>query len=822
MVQQTYESTPFALAPGFLIRSTGFAVEQLDSLRMPASYRQCDELLAAQARVDDLCARFTDHLFVAILDREQRRGAEAAVFRRWYQLNRHVYRRQPCPADLRSQLAADNSETAAWIDTWNAALEAVRAARSSFEQCCDAELAEVRERLHAIAHQQPFQEALLLSSPNMYTIALPTYLRHYAPERRPAKLRHLERRMYGYLQRFCAKNDTASFFGPIDYGWCDSRAERALDLTFLPGDVEIARRLTRMAYWAAQELADLVAADPAVRPFLMPRVQDGCALLPSGEVMVAALNRRVPLSPELAAAMRQVDGRRTLGAILGMVAEAGFDQLVARGLVVVQLSIPTAAFDPLDWLYRAVAALPDECASRELWLERLNCFRAMIAAFPSLPAERKLELLGQLEREFTALTGAGTRRGEGTIYADRLLIYDEAQGNIDACVVGPALQDDLCRRLRPVCDLCASFSLCIQEGCRRRAAELFMALGQGAPVPYLAFLRHVDGQIRLEDCMADAPVRAMLDALAGLARSSPAEPVIRLRAGQLRPLLCPIPSGTLVSPDIFLSAPDVAALEAGNYQLVVGEIHYGPQVWCHFLTFCEQRDALGAWLAGALPANGERGLRAGLVHRRRQGKTFYLELPGLSVEVLGRSVKPREQVLPAEDLEVVLAESGLVLRSRSLGQPIELYPSDPRSVSNWLFGTPPVIAPTVVLGEYTPRIEIDGVVMQRARWQLAASDLLPPSDATAGSAAMWHANRLRRRYNLPERAFVRVPSERKPFFVDFSSLISIEYFFSMIQASQQITLTELLPDSEGWWLRRQAGRYSCEWRMTFVYGASQH
>src|SRR5919109_3634289 len=82
-----HKNQSLTLAPCFLVRSTGFPLEQLDALRMPASYRRCDELLASRAQIAELCASFTRHLFPSVLDREQQRGAGAPVFRLWYQLN---------------------------------------------------------------------------------------------------------------------------------------------------------------------------------------------------------------------------------------------------------------------------------------------------------------------------------------------------------------------------------------------------------------------------------------------------------------------------------------------------------------------------------------------------------------------------------------------------------------------------------------------------------------------------------------------------------------------------------------------------------------
>jgi hypothetical protein len=273
----------------------------------------------------------------------------------------------------------------------------------------------------------------------------------------------------------------------------------------------------------------------------------------------------------------------------------------------------------------------------------------------------------------------------------------------------------------------------------------------------------------------------------------------------------------MLSPDLFLAASSAADIAAGRYQLIVGELHYGAQVWCHFLTFCDEQGALATALEELFSSTTENGLRAGFIHRRQQGKTFYLELPGVSVEMLGRSTKPHDRVLPVSDLEVVQTSAGLALCSRSRQQRLEVYPGDPRSVVNWLFGTPPVIAPSIRFGAHTPRIEIGGAVFQRARWELKSADFLAQLADLREAALLMQAQRLRLNHGLPERCFVRVPQERKPFYLDFANLLSLEFFLAMIRDESQVELTEFLPTADQWWLRRPDGVHSCEWRMTLVY-----
>lgn len=812
---------PWVLIPGFLVRHTGFPFETVDALRLTDSHRHGMEVVARQQSVQAMHEEFDGGLFSGIIETEQHQHAGPDVFASWYKLNRCVRRVMPCPDTLRAILEERNAKIGEWIINWNKALAETAEAEHILAACVPAELCRARTQLYNVAQDERFREALLLSNPNMFTVALPSYLRAYDLERRSSKMRQLERRLYSYLQRFCTKNDTTSFFGPIDYGWFDLSS--LIPLIYRQREeAPVSHRLTRLSFWATQILADLIAADTSIQPYLVPHLQPGCTLLPTGEVYITLRQRRVRTSKATLTLLQRIDGQKTATELCGDDVSVWHElrRLCDIGLVIWRLDIPTAVFHPLEWLFSWVEHLPNDCATRGQWMACLEWFGQAITRFTPMSANEKVELLQEIEAHFTTLTGEEARRGEGNIYVDRLLLYDEAQGPIEQCTVGLPLAQKLVTQLRPTLDLCAWYSTLVQEVCQRHAQAIFQEMG-GEPQPYLAFIRALDERVSLDDCLADPLVSQYRARLNDIATQRLCNGKISLTSEDLRAFQRPIPQGTVLSPDLFLAAPDVDALATGQYQTIIGEIHYGVQVWCHFLTFCTRNDELSAALAGAMPKPTFGQLRAVLVHRRTQGKTFYLEMPELSVEVLGRSTKPRERVLPVADLEVAAGEGSLILRSRTLGKQLELYAGDPRSVSNWLFCAPPVLMPSITMKDYTPQVEIDGVVYQRARWTLSVAEILPITSGNDVVALLLHACKLRQRYELPERVFARIPSERKPFYVDFANVFSLELFFNLIQNDHSVTLSEVLPTPDMWWLRGRQGRYSCEWRMTVIYG-EQH
>lgn len=71
-----------------------------------------------------------------------------------------------------------------------------------------------------------------------------------------------------YWQRYCAKNETIGFFGPMGWGHIVD-GEDPIDQQ--PGRELLAQRTVRFEVWAIQVLADVLAEDPDVHRWIPPR-----------------------------------------------------------------------------------------------------------------------------------------------------------------------------------------------------------------------------------------------------------------------------------------------------------------------------------------------------------------------------------------------------------------------------------------------------------------------------------------------------------------------------------------------------------------------
>jgi hypothetical protein len=587
------------------------------------------------------------------------------------------------------------------------------------------------------------QEALWLSNPDMHDEHWPTFLKHWEPDRRDSRMKRLERTLYTYLQRFTMKNDTTSFFGPLNYGTFSAAGPVECRMS----SERIRTRRGFFAYWAAQAIARTVhgamgASGPAY-------ALDPASLSPLDDV--ADLLRRQEGGPVPDSLLRHVDG-----------------------------------------------------------------LRRMVDEFASAPLPRRRQLLAEAQSTFTAIVGpddTGRRGGDGRMFRDRALLYEECLGDVESLHLTLTDRDRIAAALTPVAQVCAEFA-------RRRTADIRAAgtvllqeqSPDGAPVSFTRFAaawhrRHPDGPTTPT---ADRFVVEL------------AELVERRRTGDVATLsaqdvaaLCVTPGDPVVmSPDIMLAANGFDAVARGDYRIVIGEVHHGIQPVGWMLVFADDPEAWQHAIATQLPQPG--AVQPANIILGRRMKVAPPRFPGPSV-----AARECFDGHPLSTLVVLPGPDGPQLHAPGISRPLRGYaPSHGVGMGYSVFACfsyPLADLPRVRAGGQTPRISIGGVAVQRRRWAIAA-DSLPDTTSTGSSHHLFVAcAAFRDAHGLPERVFVRSAGEAKPVFVDFDSAFSLEVFAQLcVDAARQepaeLMFEEVSPDTDELWLRRSDGRYCTELR----------
>lgn len=800
---QESETETWHMLSRFVLRSTGFAFDLLEGLR----FSRGSDLVAAIVQVEDRVAQlqhvFASDIFPRLCDEETAAGRDRETFRMWYAVAKKIRLRLPVDPALVERIHNEHNQPdlATWLRGWNVGVDEVTRLRAEGEACFAAELVAQRTMLRDIVLAPRFQEALWLSNPGVYETGWHYYARHWESNTRPSKIKHLERRFYTYLQRFCAKNDTTSFFGPLNYGTCGEQEHT----TYHRASETIRGRRVFLAYWAVESLAKCITSDAATHPYLVPR-RHLARRRPSGDHQssadtIYACSDGVRRVIDIAAYVQ-----RPLEEVVSEV-----EALATQGWLSLAIVLPPATLNPLEVLISTVQAWP-AIPPRQHWLEILEELVQSCTRFASANLQERQSILASVEERFVTIVGGTARRGQGKMFQDRSLLYEECLGNVDAFHLSREHHRTIVEALSPLAHLCASYSEALWRDLHAAAEALFVKLSpRGTRIPFTAFVNAWRTQVpHVPSVSADA-IQQQLCKLIALHRD---EHICHLSASDLTPLYTVLEHHIVFSPDILLAAANEAALAAGDFRVVLGEIHHGVQPVGWMLLFADDPQAWQDAITACLPPSTEHIRPANLVLGRRM-KTAPPEFPGPSIQASAFSERAQQFDLSSLCVERrngqlclghVDEKDGFMFYPPSYGVPDTLY------APFAAFSYPLVRAVPLQLEHHTPRIEIGDIIYQRERWDLATTAVpgLPNQGASLDLLIAFAV--FRQRFGMPERVFVRTPTEPKPVYIDFQNALALELLVHLASQSETITFVEMCPNSDELWLHDGDGRYCSELR----------
>ena len=301
---------------------------------------------------------------------------------------------------------------------------------------------------------------------------------------RRSKDRGRELVVASYLQRYCLKNDTIGFFGPV--GWARADPGTA-GLVVVPGEQLIARRTTYFEVWAIDKVAATIAGQGRAAGWLRPRRTRSVFL--AGNVLHRPYRPPVVLTDAELRILLACDGRRTVSDVLDSAGTPEARGLLARlaelGALRLDLEGPADAWP--ERLLREQLELIADADARAAALapvDQLIKARDAVAATDGDPAGLR-QALTDLAQTFEQVTGAPSTRKDGENYAGRTLVYQDAVRDMRV-ELGEAVTRALAAPLGLVLDSARWLVNDITARYRDYFAELVdreSARSGGAPVP---------------------------------------------------------------------------------------------------------------------------------------------------------------------------------------------------------------------------------------------------------------------------------------------------------------------------------------------------
>ncbi|MEO3778314.1 lantibiotic dehydratase [Micromonospora sp. B11E3] len=731
------------------------------------------------------------------------------------------------PAAGLDRFAAPEAATAA------DGLLAGETAAEVYDKTLTAAFARSSAALGEICADPLLREAVTWQNPDML-VALDGLLRT-DPAARNKPRRKREIAVLRYWQRYCGKAETIGFFGPVCWGVFDpdSPATR-----LAPGPDLVDRRQVHFEAWALMAYADRLADDLAVRRWWAPALPPHLTV--EGRRLRRPLHPPVELSVLEARLLAGCDGRTPAQELVERVRADGdtglrgtadgfllLDRLVERGLLTWDAGLPNSPRAERV-LAERIAAIGEETVRAEVaaGFDRLRAARDAVAAAAGDP-DRLGAALAALNAEFTAVTGRPATRHGGQMYTGRTVLYEETTRGVELAV-GSAVLDALADPLAIVLRAARWLTAEVGAGCERILADLYAELSADGPVRLADVWFLSQGLLLAPDgpvAAAGARFTARWAELFGLATVAADQPELRLRsadladrAAELFPADAPgWPSARVHSPDVQLGAASVDALNRGEFQLVLGELHPAmtPFDSAVFAPFHPDPQALRAALDADLGPARIRVLYPEGFPRQTTRTTWHSREPGdrqLGIDTArGADV---EQLVAATAVRVEDVDGRLtaVLPDGARWPLVEIFAY---LLGALLLDSFKLLAPAPT----TPRITIDRLVVARRTWRttVAESGLAGLSNESERYLAV---RRWRQRLNLPERVFVKLGTEVKPCYVDLTGPLYAQSLCAMADAAARsgpdvtLTVSELLPAPADAWVTDAAGRgYVSELRL---------
>jgi hypothetical protein len=806
------------------LRGAGFDARLVEPLASPRCAAAADAVLAARDSLEEARAAAITALGQALdaaPDEPQRRQTVRAL--------KHLRHGRPLddahvvPEPARKGLLA-------------AAARLERAQRDLDREFHSA-VTETAEHIRAVILDPRLREAVLLQNAPALR-AVERSLARAGPIKRTKKERQGQELIASYLQRYCLKNDTIGFFGPV--GWA-TFAPKVRGIEVRPGPELIKRSSVYFENWAIEALAQRLSRDHACLPSLRPR------LLPlfeiEGDQLLAPGGGRIALSQLDAHIMRRCDGERSARQLalellarpeLGLARpEDVYDalhRLVARRTVSWTIELPSVAH-PEQWLRRALESIEAEPFKSEALaqLDQLEAGRDAVERALGDP-ERVSDALQALDETFERLTGRSAQHSAGQMYAGRTLVYLDCERDLEARIGGDivaALAGPLALVLASARWLTHHAAACYREAFGSIYEELSQRLG--AAVPLTVFFSRA--QPLLLDPRArvlNRPVEEFGARWRGILRLAAEQRVAHYTSHELRAAVeeafaAPRAGwevGRYHSPDVMIAAASAEAIARGDYQAVMGELHLAMHTFRGAFTLAQhpRPEELQAAIDADSSSPGI-SLVPPRAWPRATGRTSLALVPRhnhhveISHDTLSSAARAR--TLSVAALVVEDTPLGLHVRTRDGRLSVDVVDFFGEVLSASMSD----VMKTVLAGAHVPRLVIDNVVLLRESWTVGvqALDFVDLDDEQERYA---EARRWKRSLGLPRRVFASVAVETKPFFVDFDSPIYVEIFVKMLRRQRAsaseavVALSEMLPGPDQLWLRdRDQRHYTSEIRI---------
>lgn len=745
--------------------------------------------------------------------------------------------------------------------------EEFAAERKKILHTFEKEWKEKREELWKLAASETFQEAVFHLNPDFLDRLRP-YIKGWRDRKRDKKMRERERTIASYFSRLCGKNSAAGPMGPSSAGCFRLKASTNMQFQWEEYAKEsngIAKREAFFSHWGARELAKVMRDDPDLF-WMLPFHIHPMVIVEEGQLscvtkVVASpfhpSQERVKVSKLLLKMIQMVNGKLSAEMICS---EQGLSKkektelklevrkLIEMRFLVDQLLIPPGVFHPLRYLLDVLNSAGNEAESITRWKKILESFEGDREEYSQVSVEMKDEILKRSGQKFREITDNDPNRGEGSFYADRFILYEDCCRAHKPIDVGGELAREIFEHYTFGLELLCSFWLIRILPVTLHVGYYFEELSkrinnvlEGAEAAR-EFGKFIDFFTNDKLFQISETIKEDENGLEWLSK------VLQLRKAyqrifkdidpkqteivfsekddiiqNYRMLLQEILRDTRPRMPVFVSGPgveisarNIESINRGDFNVISDSVIFGNSM--HFTVlnyFATDREAQMNQTERVLIqlTDSSNARWCNVLPLKEQETKFTPWIgPGLDVEYLNPSCKAPEWRVTARDIRVV---------------PDKKFPFQAKVQNKWvplnfMFPYATRYSNKLVFDDFEghfPRIRIDKTVIQRENWKYNTSvwrDILD-SDKSEFERFVSVIKR-KRELGLPDLVFVDPSGKKKNILIDFQNPFLIDVFLTLVRENETLRFSEMLPDSEGFWVSSPDGKghYNMEF-MPFLY-----
>lgn len=718
------------------------------------------------------------------------------------------------------------------------------------EQTWSTEYPELCAYLQSQADDSLFRRALLWQNPSAVTETL-NKAHTLSPTQTNRKARQVRQLIMRYLQRYCAKNDTIGFFGPVGWGTWNHR-EKAL---VQPGASLLASQTVSFEPWAIDAFAKEWSKDPAFLHDLAPRLHPHLEV--HNDLLYGTANARRKdtsrtVTPQQLVWLKACDGRRSarelLASILAMpdhpfasdeeVVTTLF-QLVAQGWILWELDlawgthVETRLLQHIDALQH-----PDQQADYKAQIAPLLDAKAQLIAAEAQADDALLEQAQLLlQQRFSEATGQSSSRNHGQTYGGRTLVYMDSRRD-GTFELPTQWLEDISLPLQLILQSARWFTYTIAKAYHTQLHIWFDELANQLKLQEVPLLHLWRAALPWFSSVCPPPMaeaahtlqerwRSILGTFDTNQSQVSFDPT-SLQEAVLRQFAAPCPgwpSARHHAPDIMLAVDDLQTWQSGTHHFVLGEIHTGlhPMSTLTMSSQHPQLESLQALYQHDIPEPGIAPIPqvdfARSAHDSRlAARDFHLD-----TGAPWASWRDPASVLTLGQF-VVSSQDGRLRATTRDGQHsfdiIQIFERKLKTMSAIHF------SPFSSSGQtHMPRMALGSLIVSRESWRIDLKELtfasLPTPLSRFEAVQEWAST-----HELPRHLFLKSPREMKPLYIDRHSPHSVDMLCQLIHQAQStapddvtetITLTEMLPAPSQLWLPdAEQRRYPSELRMIAV------